>query len=88
MIYIQSWYEHMHIYLNERRWKKEKGATKSGEEGHGMELIIYDKILELEVTYKSSFNYVLDIKYPTSYWVRVSKMWTSKGSKLHFNCST
>lgn len=40
------WYEHMHIYLNERKWKKEKGATKSGEEGHRMELIIYDKILE------------------------------------------
>jgi hypothetical protein len=36
----------MHIYLNERRWKKKKGATKSGQEGHGMELIIYDKILE------------------------------------------
>jgi hypothetical protein len=43
---MQSWYEHMHIYLNERKWKKEKGATKNGEEGHGMELIIYDKILE------------------------------------------
>lgn len=67
---MQSWYEHMHIYLNERWWKKEKGTTKSGEEGHGMELIIYDKILELEVTYKSSFSYVLDIKYPISYWVR------------------
>jgi hypothetical protein len=26
--------------------KKKKGAKKNGEERHGMELIVYDKILE------------------------------------------